>query len=99
MTPLRSSTLAWRKASPAPSDSSTNPKPRSGLNHLTTARTGGPEGVSNRRGGNAGSAEITEMWVIAVVVEIAAPALTKIPVSDQVSFLSNWFTAQSDRGT
>jgi hypothetical protein len=43
---LRASTLPWRKASPDPSDSSTKPNPFSGLNHLTTARTGGPEGVS-----------------------------------------------------
>src|SRR5207248_11620756 len=44
--PLRSSPLAWRNASPEPSVSSTNPKPLSGLNHLTTARTGGPDGAS-----------------------------------------------------
>jgi hypothetical protein len=37
------------------------------------------------------------MRVIPVVVEIAAPGLTKIPVSDQVSFLSSRFTASSDR--
>jgi hypothetical protein len=37
------------------------------------------------------------MRVIPVVVKIAAPGLTKIPVSDQVSFLSSRFTASSDR--
>jgi len=36
------------EASPDPSESSTNPKPLSGLNHLTTPWTGGPEGASNR---------------------------------------------------
>ena len=45
--PLRSTTLTCRKASPAPSGSCTNPNPLSGLYHLTTARTGGPEGASN----------------------------------------------------
>ena len=42
-----------------------------------------------------GAAKFAEMRVIPVVVEIAAPGLTKIPVSDQVSFLSSRFTAQS----
>jgi hypothetical protein len=37
------------------------------------------------------------MRVISVVVKIAAPGLTKIPVSDQVGFLSSRFTARSDR--
>jgi hypothetical protein len=37
------------------------------------------------------------MRVIPVVVKIAAPGLTKIPVSDQVGFLSSRFTARSDR--
>src|ERR1700674_4417449 len=45
--PLRSTTLTCRKASPEPSVSSTKPKPLSGLYHLTVARTGGPEGLSN----------------------------------------------------
>src|SRR5262249_4421310 len=40
-------------------------------------------------------AKFTKMWVIAVVVEIAASGLTKIPVSDQVGFLSSRFTAQT----
>ena len=55
--------------------------------------------VGSKRGcGKArGAAEFPEMRVIPVVVEIAAPGLTKIPVSDQVSFLSSWFTARSDR--
>jgi hypothetical protein len=44
--PLPARTLPCRKASPDPSDSSTNPKPFSGLNHFTTARIGGPEGAS-----------------------------------------------------
>jgi hypothetical protein len=44
-----------------------------------------------------GAAKFAEMRVIAVVVEITAPALTKIPISDQVSFLSSRFTARSDR--
>src|SRR6266850_5648698 len=34
------------------------------------------------------------MRVVAVIVELAASGLTKIPVSDQVCFLSNRFTAQ-----
>jgi hypothetical protein len=42
-------------------------------------------------------AKFAEMRVIPVVVKIAAPGLTKIPVSDQVSFLSSRFTASSDR--
>jgi hypothetical protein len=37
------------------------------------------------------------MRVIPVVVKIAASGLTKIPVSNQVSFLSSRFTASSDR--
>jgi hypothetical protein len=37
------------------------------------------------------------MRVVSVVVEIAAPGLTKIPVSDQVSILSSRFTAHPDR--
>ena len=37
------------------------------------------------------------MRVVSVVVEIAAPGLTKIPVSDQVGFLSSRCTAQRDR--
>jgi hypothetical protein len=45
--PLRSTTLTCRKASPDPSASCTKPNPLSGLYHLTTAWTGGPEGVSN----------------------------------------------------
>src|SRR6201997_4588952 len=45
--PLRSTTLTCRKASPDPSASCTKPNPLSGLYHLTTARTGGPEGASN----------------------------------------------------
>src|SRR6516164_3334799 len=46
--PLWASTLPWRKASPDPSESSTKPNPFSGLNHLTTPLTGGPDGASNR---------------------------------------------------
>src|SRR5437773_2695251 len=45
--PLRSTTLACRKASPDPSASCTKPNPLSGLYHLTTAWTGGPAGASN----------------------------------------------------
>src|SRR4029077_12639998 len=45
--PPRSTTLTCRNASPEPSASSTNPNPLSGLYHLTVARTGGPEGLSN----------------------------------------------------
>jgi hypothetical protein len=33
------------------------------------------------------------MRIVAVVVEVAASGLPKIPVSNQVSFLSNRFTA------
>jgi hypothetical protein len=48
----------------------------------------------------AGSgAKFAEMRVIPVVVKIAAPGLTEIPVSDQVNFLSSRFTARSDRGS
>ena len=46
--PLLASTLPWRKPSSDSSESSTNPNPFSGLNHLTTARTEGPDGTSNR---------------------------------------------------
>src|SRR5215212_9834184 len=48
VTPPRPSTVACRNASPEPSESSTNPKPFSDLNHFTTALTTGPEGSSNR---------------------------------------------------
>jgi hypothetical protein len=34
------------------------------------------------------------MRIVPVIVEVAASGLTKIPVSDQVGFLSNRFTAQ-----
>jgi hypothetical protein len=44
-----------------------------------------------------GGAKFAEVRVIPVVVKIAAPGLTKIPVSDQVGFLSSRFTARSDR--
>ena len=37
--------------------------------------------------------EFAEVRIVSVIVEIAASGLTKIPVSDQVSFLSNRFTA------
>ena len=40
--------LYARSRSPDPSESSMNPKPFSGLNHLTTPLTGGPEEASNR---------------------------------------------------
>src|SRR6266581_4805721 len=45
--PLRSTTLTCRKASPDPSASCTKPNPLSGLYHLTTAWTGGPDGALN----------------------------------------------------
>src|SRR5207302_3913095 len=45
--PLRSTTLTCKKASPEPSASCTNPNPLSGLYHLTTPLTGGPEGASD----------------------------------------------------
>jgi hypothetical protein len=35
------------------------------------------------------------MRIVAVIVEVAASGLTKIPISDQVGFLSNRLTAQS----
>jgi hypothetical protein len=35
------------------------------------------------------------MRIVAVIVEVAASRLTKIPISDQVCFLSNRLTAQS----
>src|SRR5262249_9535276 len=56
-------------------------------------------GFETRLAKTRGAAKFAEMGVIAVVVEIAAPGLTKIPVSDQVSFLSNRVTAHSDRGS
>ena len=95
--PLRSRTLACRNASPEPSASSTNPNPRSGLNHLTTARTGGPGGrVEAWRGVKRGAAaEIPQMRVVTIIVKIAAARLTEIPVSDQVRFLSSRFAARS----
>ena len=52
--PPRSTTLTCRKASPDPSANWTKPKPLSGLYHLTTARTGGPEGASNLWAPNCG---------------------------------------------
>src|SRR4051794_26156110 len=55
VTPPRPSTVACRNASPEPSESSTNPKPFSGLNHLTTALPTGPEGSSNRGRLNRGA--------------------------------------------
>src|SRR2546423_1860255 len=47
LSPLRSTTLTCRKASPDPSASCTKPNPLSGLYHLTTAWIGGPDGASN----------------------------------------------------
>jgi hypothetical protein len=35
------------------------------------------------------------MWIVTVILEVAASGLTKIPISDQVGFLSSRFTAQS----
>jgi hypothetical protein len=35
------------------------------------------------------------MRIVAIIVEVAASRLTKIPISDQVCFLSNRLTAQS----
>jgi hypothetical protein len=35
------------------------------------------------------------MRIVAVILEVAASGLTKIPISDQVGFLSSRFTAQS----
>src|SRR6516164_4209600 len=52
--PLWASTLPCRNASPDPSASSTKPNPFSGLNHLTTPLTGGPEGASKRGWMNRG---------------------------------------------
>src|SRR5262249_50399957 len=48
------------------------------------------------RCGKAGRAsEFTQMRIVAVIVEVAASALTKIPISDQIGFLLSRFTAQS----
>ena len=41
------------------------------------------------------ASEFTQMRIVAIIVEVAASAPTKIPVSDQIGFLSNRFTAQS----
>src|SRR5439155_17693195 len=60
--------------------------------HRRAGRRFEPRWGEARRG-----SKFAEMRVIAVVVEIAAPGLTKIPVSDQVSFLSSRFTARPDR--
>jgi hypothetical protein len=76
------STLPWRKASPDPSESSTNPKPLSGLNHLTTPLTDGPEGASEGCSAKAGSGSVsTGLWVVGIGVEIATPRMTKILLS------------------
>jgi hypothetical protein len=45
--PLLASTFRWRKASPKPSDSSTNPNPLLGLNHLTTEEIGAWGAISD----------------------------------------------------
>ena len=47
-------TVPWRKPSPDPSYSLTRPNPFPGLNHFTTARTGGSEVDSNRVSLNRG---------------------------------------------
>src|SRR6266571_4503469 len=52
--PERPSTVACRKASPDPSESSTNPYPLLGLNHFTLPRSAKPAGSSN-----CGSADCT----------------------------------------
>jgi len=41
------------------------------------------------------ASEFAQMRIVAVIVEVASAGLTKIPVSDQVGFLSSRFTAQS----
>ena len=35
------------------------------------------------------------MRIVTIIVKVAAARLTKIPVSDQVGFLSSWFAARS----
>ena len=62
----------------------------------TNRRSGGglePGWVKARR---RSAAKFPEMRVVAVILEVAASGLTKIPVSNQVSFLSNRFTAPTE---
>ena len=51
--------------------------------------------LESRRGKAGRASEFTQMRIVAVIVEVAASGLTKIPISDQVCFLSNRLTAQS----
>src|ERR1700730_17256931 len=46
LTPTRPSTVAWRKASPDPPESSTKPYLLLGLNHFTLPQTGRSDGSS-----------------------------------------------------
>src|SRR5271167_865092 len=79
--PLPARTLPCRKASPDPSDSSTNPNPFSGLNHFTTARTG-TGGCFESCSAKAGSgSESTGLWVVGVSVEVATPRMTENLIS------------------
>ena len=51
--------------------------------------------LESRRGKAGRGSEFTQMRIVAVIVEVAASALTKIPISDQIGFLLSRFTAQS----
>src|SRR6202048_5036992 len=62
--PRRSSALAWRKASPDPSASWTNPYLLSGLNHLTLPETGGSDGSSICGSVDGdGTSELSSAWI------------------------------------
>ncbi|MFL5266498.1 MAG: hypothetical protein ACJ8AH_07860 [Stellaceae bacterium] len=62
-----------------------------------TYRWAGWRFESRRAEARRGS-KISKMRVISIVVEVTAAALTEIPISDQVSFLSSRFTAHEGRG-
>ncbi len=51
--------------------------------------------LESRWGKARRASEFAQMRIVAVIVEVAASAPTKIPISDQIGFLSSWFTAQS----
>jgi len=52
-------------------------------------------GLEPRCGKARRASEFAQMRVVAVIVEVTPSGLTKIPISDQVGFLSSRFTAQS----
>jgi len=80
--PALSQQAPMKKASPDLSESSTKPKPFSGLNHLTIELIGEPEGASNRGWLNRGRVPNARgPWIFGIRVELATPRITEILMS------------------